>query len=121
MRARGAPTVPIIHLIAEDKTGEFVFKEIVRKRSIPAKVIPYGKATGISTLAKEIKALIQVAPRESKGRDCIIVLHDTDISVQTNRKHYETIEQVCASYHDRVTRLEARQEIEAWLLADEGF
>src|SRR5262249_40911734 len=88
---------------------------------IPAKVIAYGKATGISTLAKEIKGLIEVALRESKGRDCIIALYDTDISVQTNRRHYETIEQVCASYHDRVTRLEARQEIEAWLLADEGF
>jgi hypothetical protein len=49
------------------------------------------------------------------------VLHDTDVSVQTNRKDYRDIEKICRSYPQQVTRLEAVQEIEAWLLADKGF
>lgn len=121
MKGRAKTTVPRIHLIAEDRTGEIVFREIVRKKHIAVQVIPYGKAVGVSMLAKEIKGLIWAALQESTGRDCIIVLHDTDTSVESYREHYKTIERVCNLYPERVTRLEAVQEIEAWLLADAGF
>lgn len=121
MKRRSRAASRKIHLIAEDKTGEFVFKEIIRKRNIPARVIPYGAAVGVSTLAREIKGLLATILRESSRQDCIIVLHDTDISVQKYREHYQKIEQICSSHGARVTRLEAVQEIESWLLSDKGF
>jgi hypothetical protein len=121
MRRRSQPTKPTIHLIAEDKTGEFVFEEIVRKKALDVHIIPYGDAVGVSTLARQVKGLIATALRASSARDCIVVLHDTDIAVETYREHYLRIKQICDAYGNRVTRLEAIQEIESWLLADEGF
>lgn len=121
MKRRGNATNNKIHLIAEDKTGEFVFKEIIRKKDIAVRVVAYGKAVGVSTLAREIKGLLATILRKSSAQDCIIVLYDTDISVQTDREHYQKIAQICKSHGERVTRLEAVQEIESWLLADKGF
>ncbi len=121
MKRRGAPNRPTIHLIAEDKTGEFVFKELVRKKNINAHVKAYGKAVGVSTLAQEIEELIAIVLREKSARDCIVVLHDTDDAVQTYREDYETINNVCGRFSEHVTRLQAVQEIEAWLLADNDF
>jgi hypothetical protein len=121
MKRRGTSRRSTIHLIAEDKTGEFVFKELMRKKNSNAHVRAYGKAVGVSTLAQEIEALILIALHEKSGNDCIVVLHDTDVSVQTYRKDYETINRVCEHFTEQVTRLQAVQEIEAWLLADDAF
>lgn len=112
---------PTIHLIAEDQTGYFVFDTIIRKKGIKAVVELVAKPKNLSDLGSKIEALIRLAIDRKKGKDCIIVLHDTDDSVETNRKHYERIAQACEKYQDDVTRLPAVQEIEAWLLADSGL
>jgi hypothetical protein len=62
-----------------------------------------------------------IALKEETDNDCIVVLHDTDDSVQIYREDYETIKRACERFTEQVTRLQAVQEIEAWLLADDGF
>jgi hypothetical protein len=115
------PSKPIIYLIAEDKTGEQVFRAIIQKRGVNADVRFRGKAEGVVPLAEELKELIDTVLHEKSGKDCIVVLHDTDDSVQTYREHYKQIALICDQYQEHVTRLEAVQEIEAWLLADSGL
>ncbi len=121
MKRRDQSAHSRIYVIAEDKTGYFVLDEIVRKKEIAVKVILRGEPKGVSSLAKDLKGIIDTLLRTITDQDCIIVLHDTDTLVETYRDHYQKIERICNSYHGRVTRLEAIQEIEAWLLADEGF
>src|SRR5258708_965229 len=123
MKRRGQqrPIRPTIYLIAEDKTGQFVLKAILSKRGIKADVQLRGKAEGVSSLAREIKELIDTILQQKSGKDCIVVLHDTDDSTQTYREDYYRIEQICQNYKEYVTHLKAIQEIEAWLLADSGL
>jgi len=112
---------PIIYLLAEDKTGYFVLQAIVREKSINAVVKLRGKAEGVSNLANEVEELIRLALAEKALKDCFVVLHDTDDSVQAYRENYDKITLICDKYKEHVTRLEATEEVEAWLLADEGL
>ena len=112
---------PTIYLLAEDKTGYFVFQAIVREKSINATVKLLGRAEGVSNLANEVEELIRLALTEKFPKDCIVVLHDTDDSVQAYRESYDKITRVCDKYGEHVTRLEATEEVEAWLLVDDGL
>jgi hypothetical protein len=113
---------PVIYLLAEDVTGFHVMQAIIREKRINATIKLRGQAQGLSILANEVEELIQLTLVEKNPEDCIVILHDTDDSVQTYREHYEKIERICDNkYKGRVTRLAATQEIEAWLLADEGL
>src|SRR5258707_13706869 len=110
MKRRDQAARPRIYVIAEDQTGFFVLDEIVRKKKIAEKVNLRGQPKGVSSLAKDLKGIIDTLLRTITDQDCIIVLHDTDILVETYRDHYQKIEQICNSYQGRVTRLEAVQE-----------
>ncbi|MHB8629985.1 MAG: hypothetical protein ACYDBJ_27090 [Aggregatilineales bacterium] len=120
-RPRRTSPKPVIYLLAEDQTGYFVFQAIVRERKINAIVRLRGAAEGVSLLANEVEELILLILKEKSSKDCIVVLHDTDDSVQPYREDYDKIVRICEKYKDHVTRLEAIQEIESWLLADEGL
>lgn len=112
-----------IWLISEDETGHLVFDAICREHNLAARVEPIGTMKGINLLAQQLEELLKIAIGRRREGDCIIVLHDTDDSVQTNRTAYQTIRRICEKnrYKEIVTRLEAVQEIEAWLLADTGI
>jgi len=112
-----------IHLILEDKTDAQVVEALLKTHQISVRVrslTPSGGSGGISRLAKDIERLIQTARNERKSGDCIAVLHDADEMVQPERKHYKAIAHICHRYKD-VVEVIARDEIEAWLLADAGL
>lgn len=116
-------TIPAIWLIPEDKTGFYVFQAILSAKGINAHLKLWGEANGISRLANQLEDLIKIALRRKAEQDCIVVLHDTDDSVQANRLLYDAIKQICEreEYQPHVTEIVAVEEIEAWLLADGGF
>ncbi len=118
---RRSPSIPTIWLIAEDNTGYFAFRMIIKRKNINANVRLRGVAAGISPLAAELEDVIKATLEEKLPRDCIIVLHDLDDAVQTYREAYKRIGVICQKYADDVTLLVANQEIEAWLLADDAY
>lgn len=82
-------------------------------------VKPSGGSPNLSRLAAQVEKLIKSIQRAKN--DCIAVLHDQDANAEPHRrKHYETIHQVC-SRHSHVKLVTACDELEAWLLADEGL
>src|SRR5258708_5546303 len=122
-RGRGRPDTPTIWLIPEDRTGFFVFQAIVEKRKLNAHVVLRGKAESFDKLAIEIEDVLISVLEEMQPGDCIIILHDTDDSVQTDRKWYKHIDKVCQKkkFRQHVSLITATEEIEAWLLADKGL
>ncbi|MEP7285648.1 MAG: hypothetical protein ABI947_07770 [Chloroflexota bacterium] len=120
MKRRNDPARPTVWLIPEDLTGYYVFEAIFREKQLNTHLELRGRAEGVAKLAKEVEGLIETLLREKSPTDCIIILHDTDESVQENRKSYLEIERICdkEKYRAHVIRIEVVQEIEAWLLAD---
>ncbi len=55
------------------------------------------------------------------SKDCVAVLHDADEQTEPERQLYEKIRLVCERFKKHVVHVIAKDEIEAWLLADEGL
>lgn len=112
-----------IILIVEGQNDGAIAKAIVKRKYPNANVDvrkPTGNKPNISRLASQITQLIDVALASRKHGDCIAVLHDADRLTHPNdRRDYELIERQCAAHN--ITRIEAIDEIESWLLADHGF
>lgn len=76
---------------------------------------------GIFPLANQLDQMIRNAMRDKDEKDCIAVLHDADEHRQPRREPYDNIREICQRYRDQVVLVIARDEIEAWLLADSGL
>ena len=111
-----------IWLITEDESDKVIVEALVRKKGFDVKVARLklsGGSGGISRLAHQLKRLINDAKGMKGPNDCIAVLHDADSHMQqANRQTYVEIERICKS--EKVKLILAKDEIEAWLLADSG-
>lgn len=113
-----------IWLIAEDETDRQVFQRIFDAKGLTVRVEflePAGNSGGISRLAHQLENLIRTANARRGKNDCIVVFHDADECVQPDRASYEKIKNICEKYRDIVVLIIACDEIESWLLADEGL
>jgi hypothetical protein len=110
-------------LIAEDDTIDAVIRAIFTAKGFNVRVRLLGQAVGISMLAQEISNLIAEARRQRNPGDCIVVIHDADELKEPDRRHYNTVKAVCERQENRddVLLIIAHDEIESWLLADEGL
>jgi hypothetical protein len=116
-----------IWLIVEDENDGDIVRIILDKKRInvgrPRILKPSGAHGGISRLDNQLELLITTIRKDKRFRpkqDCIAVLHDWDENrEQSNRRHYENIERICRKH--RVKLVIARDEIEAWILADSGI
>lgn len=114
-----------VWLICEDESDYRIFRGIVDKRKIPVTVKWLKSSGGLNRLAAELDQLIRVAQsrkiERSSSNDCIVVLHDADEQTQPDRRVYKQIEAICKRYSQDVIHMVARDELESWLLADEGI
>ena len=113
-----------IHLIVEDQTDADVVNAILyaKKFDVRAKALkPPGGSGGISRLADNIEALIKTAIKKRQKGDCVAVLHDADETSERYRANHDRIRVVCEKYPNDVKLIIARDEIESWLIADEGL
>jgi len=112
-----------IWLITEDESDKVIVEALVRKKGFDIQVARLkltGGSGGVDRLAHQLERLIRDAKDMKKPNDCIVVLHDADIHMQqSNRQTYEQIRRICKD--NKVTLILARDEIEAWLLADSGI
>jgi hypothetical protein len=112
-------------LIHEGQNDVEVAKAILKHHAPHIKVVPIlptGNNPNLARLSRQIKILIEGAIQKRQKGDCIVVLHDADkLTRPHNRQDYEHIQQVCISHRRDVYLVIAHDEIEAWLLADEGF
>jgi hypothetical protein len=110
-------------LIVEDEHDGEAIKALLTAKRLDIKVKvkqPTGGSGGISRLARSLNENIRTAKAQMKASDCIVVLHDWDIQKQQhNRDHYRKIEDICRQ--EAVQLVIAHDELEAWLLADEGL
>lgn len=118
--------IPTMWLIAEGESDAKVIQRILDAKNIAVKVNRVNPkfGGGIPRLAQELEALIKSAMLKKKSHDCIVVFHDADNlqpMLPEHPKHYKDIEKICIGYKKHVTRILACDEIEAWLLADEGL
>jgi thymidylate synthase len=114
----------IIHLIGEHENDADVVNAILKAMNIDmrAKALkPPGGSGGISRIADNIEALIKTAIQKRQKGDCIAVLHDADVMSERRRANHDRIKTVCEKYREDVKLVIAEDEIEAWLLADEGL
>lgn len=80
---------------------------------------PTGGTPNLSRLAAQLEKLIRSIQKQKN--DCIAVLHDQDANAEPHRRqHYDKIQQVCRR-HPQVVEVIAKDELEAWLLADGGL
>jgi hypothetical protein len=109
----------VLGLICEDKTDYDVFKTILSKR-YPQLTIVYRKTTqtGINRLVEELENLVRDLQKEYPHLSCIAVLHDADKLSEPNREKYKRLKAKCEKL--KAIELVARDELEAWLLADSG-
>lgn len=114
-----------IWLICESKKDFHIVEAILKKRYPQVTVeplFPRGGKSNLSRLTHQLERLIKDALEHHETGDCIVVLHDLDIQTRPHdRADYQRIEQICTNHRRYVTRIEAMDEIEAWLLADTGF
>jgi hypothetical protein len=114
-----------IWLIAEAYSDAEIVKAILKRRYPQVRVKatwPTGSKPNVSRLASQIEELISQAIKDKKSGDCIAVLHDADLQTRPDgRQDYDKIKQICKKYKNEVMLVIAHDEIESWLLADEGF
>lgn len=111
---------PVIWLISEDETDAEVIRAILKVKQIDIQIKPlHPRPGGITRLAKQLETFIKAVQVQKGKQDCIAVLHDADENIEPNRIPYNTIADVCKRY--QVKQVVARDELEAWILADEGF
>ncbi len=120
---------PTIWLIVEDETDGHMVQALLdgalgQNKIRVAWLNPTGNTGGVSRLAHQLERLIQDAQRKRNPGDCIAVLHDADELIghtPEERKPYRRIKVICDKYKNDVALIIARDEIESWLLADEGL
>lgn len=108
-----------IYLIVEDLRDKEIVEAFLKARKLSFKIVtlqPISNAKGISRLPEVLDRVIQSV---QKPGDCIAVLHDADELTQSNRDLYNKIRDTCKRFG--IAEVIARDEIEAWLLADEGI
>jgi Domain of unknown function (DUF4276) len=111
-----------IYLIVEDRTDVDVVRALLQAKNIMVEIKPlYSPKGGLSRLAKALELLIRTALKQRKSGDCIAILHDADEQIQPNRQLYKQIQAICKKYSQDVVLIIAQDEIEAWMLADEGL
>jgi len=113
-------------LIVEGDSDPKVIRRILEQKKIAIRVqpiFPERGGGGIPLLAQNLEALIEYVIQRKRPEVCIVVFHEVDETTNVYRNHYETIDAICGSekYKALVTLITARDEIEAWLLADEGL
>ncbi|HUN08633.1 MAG TPA: hypothetical protein PLQ56_18645 [Aggregatilineales bacterium] len=110
-----------IWLITEDESDYQVVVHTLKVKgfTIQVKWLKLeGKSGGISRLAAQIELQIGLALERKGPTDCVLVLHDQD-ETEPDRTHYDSITTACKD--QPVYHLVAKDEIEAWLLADKGL
>jgi len=114
-----------IHLIVEGESDPEVVRALLKAKKINVRVqplFPTGGGIGISRLAGQLDRLIRTAIQKRESGDCIAVLHDADEQVpQSHRDDYDQIKNICQQYRQDLVLVIAKDEIESWLLADEGL
>jgi hypothetical protein len=110
-------------LLTEDVSTYKVIQALFRAKGYAEVQIKLrGSARDLSTLAKEIRALLKEAKRLKHRNDCIVAIHDADLLVRLDRKSYDDIKRVCELEENQdVLYVLAHDEIESWLLADAGL
>jgi len=117
--------IPTMRLISEGRSDAVILQKILDQKHIQVQiksVTPSGGG-GIAQLAQDLEVLIDAIMKQKKHGDCVVVLHDADVTrpmSDSHRKHYAYIDNICLSqkYRDTVTLIIANDELEAWLLAD---
>lgn len=110
-----------IWLITEDESDYEVVIHILRAKGFRIRVEWLklsGKSGGISRLVSQLELQLELALARKGQNDCVVVLHDQD-NTQPDRRHYQDIAAACKD--QPVYHLVAKDEIEAWLLADKGL
>lgn len=110
-----------IWLITEDETDYRIVKRFIEVLRIVVRVRwlkTDAKPGSLSRLVDQLERLIETAQQQKAPHDCIAVLHDADELVQPDRTKYNQIKAICERYN--VKRIVAQDEIESWLLSDEG-
>jgi hypothetical protein len=114
---------PTIWLIVEDEDDGLVIRQLLRAKAIKVRLqirAPSGRTGGISRLARQLERLIATIKSSKSDEDCIAVLHDADEQNQQRyRGEHERVEEICRQ--EMVAEIVARDELEAWLLADGGL
>lgn len=112
----------IIYLTTEDRMDANVIRAFIRAKQLLFEIKESElQVRGINQLAAQLGNIIKSFLKERRAGDCIAVLHDADALTQTDRTRYDQIRQVCDRYREDVFLVIARDELEAWLLADEGL
>lgn len=114
-----------IWFIVEGQFEDEIIRAILKNRypQVHTRFLrPTGATPNLSRLAKQIENLIQTALKARQHGDCIAVLHDADLQTRPHaREDYEQIKKICQQYTQHVKYIVASDEIEAWLLADNGL
>jgi hypothetical protein len=114
-----------IWLIIEGQNDAEIVEAIVKHHYPHVHVeplFPFGKNPNLSRLAAQIERLIKQALDNRQSGDCIAVLHDADLLSQPHdRAAYDHIQKACKRYRKDIRLVLAKDEIEAWLLADAGL
>jgi hypothetical protein len=111
-----------IWLITEDEADSKAVQEILYASGFVIKVIwlqTTGGGGGIYRLVEQLETLIEYALKKKANNDCVAVLHDADEHKQPNRETYDEIRRICKKHN--VYHVVAKDELEAWLLADAGI
>lgn len=111
-----------IFLIVEAERDGRYARAIIQRHypKVEVRYITPGRKQGIGELAKNIERLL-IGALEAKGkRDCVAVLHDADETTTPNRNLHQAIAQACRKHKGAVVLVLAKDEIEAWLMADSG-
>jgi hypothetical protein len=108
-------------LIVEDETDGEVVQALLKGRDVTVKPLaPTGGTGGLSRLRIQLRRLIQTAKQRRGSQDgCIAVLHDQDITDPRKQAEHKAINDICDA--EQVVLVIACDEIEAWLLADNGL
>ena len=111
-----------IWLVVEDRNDGAIIKKILIQRNIQSKVeVRQPSSGGISRLAQELDGILQFIRKRMSRGDCVLVIHDHDeLTRPLGRQDYDLIADICKQNPDIAVEVIARDELEAWLLADSG-
>ncbi len=115
-----------IYLIGESRKDSEIITAILKKKQIErdvewVRLSPLSNKPGsISRLKAELSDRIEFAKVKKKTGDCIAVVHDLDENSEPKRAIHDEIKRICKAYQADVFLVVAEDEIESWLLSDEG-
>ena len=115
-------------LICEDREDSNVIQALIYAKGYKTKVEWQrltGGSGGIDRLKEQLIDLLTVVIKKRTKRDCVAVFHDADIQTHPLKKQkiHDEIDRICQSdqYKADVYLIVPKDELESWLLADEGF